>query len=77
MATEQQRLLTENIIDYTFRKDRKLLLQALTAAGVAEEGWDGSRKLAQLGTGLTRFLLTHLAYEADAARGRTSSFDRL
>jgi hypothetical protein len=75
MSTEQPLLLTENIIDYTFRKDRKLLLRALTAAGAVEEDWDGNRKLAQLGTGLTRFLLTHLAYEANADRGRTPSFD--
>jgi hypothetical protein len=69
MATEQTAQMVEQIIGYTFRVKRYLLFRALTAAGAVIEDWDGNRKLAQFGTALTEFLLTHIAYEADATRG--------
>jgi hypothetical protein len=33
------------------------------------EHWDGNRRLAQLGAGLSEFLLNYLAYEGRATRG--------
>jgi hypothetical protein len=35
-----------------------------------EEDWDGNRKLAQLGTALSEFLLNYLAFEAGITRGK-------
>ncbi|RAQ98840.1 hypothetical protein DDE82_008855 [Stemphylium lycopersici] len=69
MAAQQSARSVEQIIDYTFQAKRYLLLQALTAAGAVEEDWDGNRRLSQLGTALTEFLFTHIAYEADRTRG--------
>jgi hypothetical protein len=61
----------ERILGYEFRSGSKLLLEALTAAGSIEENWDGNRKLAQFGAGLSEFLLNYLAYEARLTRGET------
>jgi dsRNA-specific ribonuclease len=68
MATEEHAVTVEGSIGYTFQS-RSLLLQALTAAGAAEDNRDGNRKLAQLGTALTEFLLVYLGYEAQVTRG--------
>jgi hypothetical protein len=59
----------ENIIGYRFCSRHDDLLKALTAAGAVEEDWDGNRKLAQLGTALSEFLLSYLAFEAGVTRG--------
>jgi hypothetical protein len=59
----------EDIIGYRFRSRHDDLLKALTAAGAVKEDWDGNRKLAQLGTALSKFLLSYLAFEAGVTRG--------
>jgi hypothetical protein len=61
----------QRILGYEFRSGYKLLLEALTAAGSIKENWDGNRKLAQFGTGISEFLLNYLAYEARLTRGET------
>lgn len=63
----------ENIIGYKIRSRHDDLLKALTAAGAAEDDWDGNRKLAQFGTALCEFLLTYLAFEAGVTRGEVLS----
>lgn len=73
MASPASVYAVENIIGYNFRSRRDLLLKALTAAGATQEDWDGNRKLAQFGTGLSEFLLNYLAYEAEATRGEIPS----
>jgi hypothetical protein len=60
----------EEIVGYKFRSRHADLLKALTAAGAVEEDWDGNRKLAQLGTALSEFLLNYLAFEAGITRGK-------
>jgi hypothetical protein len=57
----------ENIVGYRFSRHDHLI-KALTAAGAVEEDWDGNRKLAQLGTALSEFLLSYLAFEAGVTR---------
>jgi dsRNA-specific ribonuclease len=69
MATEEHAIVVEHAIGHSFQSKRSLLLQALTAAGAEEDNWDGNRKLAQLGTALTEFLLVYLGYEAQVSRG--------
>jgi len=59
----------ENIVGYKFRSRHDDLHKALRAAGAVEEDWDGNRKLAQLGTALSEFLLNYLAFEAGVTRG--------
>lgn len=59
----------ESMLDYRFQSRHDDLLKALTAAGVVEEDWDGNRKLAQLGTALSEFLLSYVAFEAGLTRG--------
>ena len=68
MATEDHVKIVEHCLGYEFQSKRHLLLQALTAAGAVEEDWDGNRKLAQLGTALTEFLLVYIGYEAHNTR---------
>lgn len=62
-----------NIIGYKFRSRHDDLYKALTAAGAVDEDWDGNRKLAQLGTALSEFLLNYLAFEAGVTRGQGES----
>ena len=59
----------ENIVGYRFRSRHDDLQKALRAAGAVEEDWDGNRKLAQLGTAISEFLLNYLAFEAGVTRG--------
>jgi hypothetical protein len=69
MASPEDAQAVEKIIDYEFQRGYDLLLTALTAAGVTMEHWDGNRRLAQLGAGLSEFLSNYLAYEGRATRG--------
>jgi hypothetical protein len=69
MASSTSAQAIENIVGYRFRSRHADLLKALTAAGAVEEDWDGNRKLAQLGTALSEFLLNYLAFEAGMTRG--------
>lgn len=59
----------ESMFGYRFRSRHDDLDKALTAAGAVEEDWDGNRKLAQLGTALSEFLLSYVAFEAGLTRG--------
>ncbi|KAH8621356.1 hypothetical protein IG631_23991 [Alternaria alternata] len=60
----------EKIVGYEFRSRHDDLQKALRAAGAVEEDWNGNRKLAQLGTALSEFLLNYLAFEAGVTRGK-------
>jgi hypothetical protein len=73
MASILNAQAVENIIGYKFQHGHDQLRKALTAAGVLDEDWDGNRKLAQFGTALSEFILTYLAFEAEATRGETPS----
>ncbi|OWY53982.1 hypothetical protein AALT_g11689 [Alternaria alternata] len=64
----------ENIVGYKFRSRYDDLQKALRAAGAVEEDWDGNRKLAQLGTALSEFLLNYLAFEAGVTRAYANDF---
>jgi hypothetical protein len=70
MTSSMNAQAIENIIGYKFRSRHDDLFKALTAAGAVEEDWDGNRKLAQLGTALSEFLLNYLAFEAGVTRGK-------
>lgn len=59
----------ESMFGYRFRSGHDDLLKALTAAGAVEADWDGNRKLAQLGTALSEFLLNYVSFEAGLTRG--------
>ncbi|KAB2100102.1 hypothetical protein AG0111_0g11722 [Alternaria gaisen] len=64
----------ERIVGYEFRSRHDDLQKALRAAGAVEEDWDGNRKLAQLGTALSEFLLNYLAFEAGVTRAYANDF---
>lgn len=73
MTSSMSAQAIENIIGYKLRSRHDDLFKALTAAGAVEEDWDGNRKLAQLGTALSEFLLNYLAFEAGVTRGESVS----
>jgi hypothetical protein len=73
MTSSMSAQAVENIIGYKYRSRRDDLFKALTAAGAVEGDWDGNRKLAQLGTALSEFLLNYLAFEAGVTRGKGKS----
>lgn len=59
----------KSMLGYRFRTRHNDLLRALTAAGAVEADWDRNRKLAQLSTALSEFLLNYVAFEAGLTRG--------
>lgn len=69
MATEFSAKLAEYIIGYKFECKRRLLFQALTAAGAVEEYLQGNRRLALVGAELSEFMIAYVGFEADASRG--------
>ena len=68
MATDMHVNIVEDTIGHEFSQ-KKYITQALTAAGVDNDNWDGNRKLALLGESLLEFLLVDNAVADDKDRG--------
>ena len=69
MAAESDCLLVEQAIGYQFR-DKKLLQEALTAAGAEGDGHDGNRQLALIGQAALRLTIADSGYMKLMSRGQ-------
>lgn len=72
MSTDLHVRYVEEVIGYTF-KSSNYLIQALTAAGVDDQNYDGNRSMAQLGESLIETVVLDNAFTVGATRGDSLS----
>jgi dsRNA-specific ribonuclease len=68
MASEFDCTLVEQAIGYQFQ-DKKLLQEALTAAGAEGDGHDGNKHLASVGQAAVRLVIADSGYTKLMPRG--------